>query len=210
LALLQSNLEQSHKFLKDPMEIRERFLHLIRVATARDERPDLIVWPETAYPFGFITRNPAGEPATLERQVRSIAPNFAVKDWLEKQVAVEHDLHALADAVQVPMLVGSAIYDHQPAKLDKYNSAILVAPSSASIQIYHKMHLVPFGEFIPFIETLPWLALLTPYREKIPSLSFGREPVTFMLGPYRFAATICFEDTIPQVIGRFFHGVDAN
>jgi apolipoprotein N-acyltransferase len=210
LALLQSNFEQSHKFLKDPMEIRERFLHLIRVATARDERPDLIVWPETAYPFGFITRNPTVEPTTLERQVRSIAPNFAVKDWLEKQTAVDHDLHALADAIQVPMLVGSAVYDHQPAKLDKYNSAILVAPSSAAIPIYHKMHLVPFGEFIPFIETLPWLALLTPYREKIPSLSFGREPVTFALGPYRFAATICFEDTIPQVICRFFHGVDEN
>ena len=208
LALLQSNFEQSHKFKMDPMEIRARFLHLIQVAMGRPERPDLIVWPETAYPFGFITVNPAIKPTTLERQVQSIAPNLAVKFWLEKQTDVGHDLHALADAIQVPMLVGSPVYDHQPAKLNKYNSALLVVPSNPAIQPYHKMHLVPFGEFIPFIETLPWLALLTPYREKIPSLSFGMDPVTFLIGPYRFAATICFEDTIPQVINRFFHGVD--
>ncbi len=208
LALLQSNLEQSHKFRMEPADIQKRFLHLIEVAMRRPERPDLIVWPETAYPFGFITINPAIDATTLERQVGSIAPTLTVNFWRDKQKDILQDLHSLVDAVQVPMLVGSAVYDHQPAKLNKYNSALLVEPSRPAIQLYHKMHLVPFGEFIPFIETLPWLALLTPYREKIPSLSFGRDPVILTIGPYRFAATICFEDTIPQVINRFFHGVD--
>jgi apolipoprotein N-acyltransferase len=70
------------------------------------------------------------------------------------------------------------------------------------------MHLVPFGETIPFIKTIPWLALLTPYRDKIPSLNSGQDPVLLPIGPYRFAAPICFEDTIPQVISRFFQGRD--
>jgi apolipoprotein N-acyltransferase len=208
LALLQSNLAQSHKFPKDLMGVRGRFLQLIQVATAREDLPDLIVWPETAYPFGFITVNPAIDAAVLERQVQSIAPDLTAKFWLEKQRDVTADLHGLSDAVQVPMLVGSAVYDHQPAKLNHYNGAILVVPSSLDLQIYHKMHLVPFGEFIPFIETLPWLARLTPYRNKIPSLDFGREPVVLALGPYRLAASICFEDTISRVINRFFRGRD--
>ena len=71
------------------------------------------------------------------------------------------------------------------------------------------MHLVPFGEYFPLIETLPWLAALTPYAgEKLHSLSFGRKPLALPLGPYRLAVSICFEDTIPHVIRESFadHG----
>jgi apolipoprotein N-acyltransferase len=105
----------------------------------------------------------------------------------------------------VPMLVGTNLYDHQPTSLEKYNSAILFEPTVATHSLYHKMHLVPFGEYIPFIETVPWLKLLTPYRGgKAPSLNFGKEPRTLTLGSHRLAVSICFEDTIPQVISRFF------
>ncbi len=103
------------------------------------------------------------------------------------------------------MLVGTGLYDHQPDALNKYNSAILFEPSLRTLSFYHKMHLVPFGEYVPFIETLPWLRMLAPYRgEKPPSLSFGKEPRSLVPWPYRLAVTICFEDTIPQVISRFF------
>ena len=71
---------------------------------------------------------------------------------------------------------------------------------------YHKLHLVPFGEYVPLIETFPWLTVLTPYRNGyVPSLNFGREPNSLAIGPYRIAAAICFEDTVPHVVRRFFH-----
>ena len=37
---------------------------------------------------------------------------------------------ALTDEVRVPMLVGSAVYDHRPSGVNKYNSAILIEPSA--------------------------------------------------------------------------------
>jgi len=210
-ALLQSNIEQSHKMAGDPYKIIAEFERLISRAESRKERPDLIIWPETAYPFGFITVNSAVDAKSLESQVRSISKKMSVSDWLDKRKDVTEHLHLWTDRINVPMLVGSVLYDHQPNTLNKYNSAILFEPSLRTLSFYHKMHLVPFGEYIPFVQTLPWLTFLTPYRgDRLPSLTFGEEPRPLVLGPYRLAVTICFEDTIPQVIGRFFNpGTDS-
>ena len=91
--------------------------------------------------------------------------------------------------------------------LEKFNSAILFTPEVAQIYFYHKMHLVPFGEYIPFVDIMPWLSILTPYHGgRLPRLSFGREPRLIPLKEYLLAVTICFEDTVPQVINRFFDG----
>jgi apolipoprotein N-acyltransferase len=207
-ALLQSNIEQSHKNFGDPFKNLADLEKLVERALSRTERPDLIVWPETSYPFGFITVNSAVDAKSLESQVRSISKKILVSDWLDKQKDVTEHLHRWTDRIKVPMLVGTGLYDHQPTILNHYNSAILFEPSLRTFSFYHKMHLVPFGEYIPFVQSLPWLTFLTPYRgEKPPSLSFGTEPRSLVLGPYRLAVTICFEDTIPQVIGRFFHAV---
>jgi apolipoprotein N-acyltransferase len=205
VALLQSNIEQSHKTKGDPYAIAREFQHLVLTAMSRLDQPELIVWPETSYPFGFISIDPQTDQATVERQVHSIAPALSLSDWIEKQAAIAQNLHAWTDQLGVPMLVGSLFYDHQPAALERYNSCILFEPQVPSIRVYHKMHLVPFGEYVPFIESLPWLTVLTPYRgDKVPSLSFGHEASVLPLGRYRLAVSICFEDTIPQVVGQFF------
>jgi len=205
LALLQSNIEQSHKMKGDPIAIAREFQQLVATAMSRLDRPELIVWPETSYPFGFISIDPRVDEATLERQVRSISPALSPSDWIDKQKAIVNNLHAWTDQVGVPMLVGSVFYDHEPGALERYNSCILFEPNLRSIHFYHKMHLVPFGEYVPFVESLPWLVALTPYRgDKVPSLSFGREALILPLGRYRLAVSVCFEDTIPQVIRRFF------
>jgi apolipoprotein N-acyltransferase len=206
---LQCNLEQGHKFKRDPFKVRASFGDLIRRATSGDPRPDLIVWPETSYPFGFIMSAANVDRAALKAQVSEITDGKLTPDeWLDKAKAVVEDIRLMTDEVRVPMLVGTAVYDHQRDGFHQYNTAILFQPSAPAYTYYHKMHLVPFGEFIPLSHTLPWLAALTPYRDKIPRLDFGREPRIFEVGPYRFAAAICFEDTIPQVIGRFFRGED--
>ncbi len=109
------------------------------------------------------------------------------------------------------MLVGMLTYDFHRDGLSKFNSAILFVPQAQAIQSYHKIHLVPFGEYVPLVESLPWLTMLTPYRgTQIPSLTFGRAAAWFQLGPYRLAAAICFEDTVPQAVRRFFRGKGAS
>jgi apolipoprotein N-acyltransferase len=209
LALLQSNIEQKHKNKGNPDRIIAEFTELIDSAIARREQPDLIVWPETAYPYRFISVDPALEPAAFEKQVRAIAPKFSGKQWREQMEWILDDLHSWTDRVKVPMLVGTSFCDHRQNGLDRYNSAILFLPHLRAIDVYHKMHLVPFGEYFPLIETLPWLAALTPYAgEKLHSLNFGRKAIALPLGPYRLAVSICFEDTIPHVIRESFADLD--
>ena len=212
LALLQSNIEQKHKNTGDHQRtIIKEFTELVDRALARRELPDLIVWPETSYPFGFITVDPAVTPAALEEQVHSIAPKWSGKEWLDLMERVAADLHSWTDRSRVPMLVGAIRYDHlagsdpQKGALERYNAAILLLPNLRVVHFYHKMHLVPFGEYFPLIDRLPWLAALSPYAgQKLQSLSVGRKPVSLPLGPYRLAVSICFEDTIPQVIRESF------
>jgi apolipoprotein N-acyltransferase len=210
VALLQSNHKQGIKFLRDQDEVRAEFLQLIERAMSHDPHPELIVWPETSYPFGFIMIDPAIAPDEFKRQVASIPARtpISVDTWLGKRSAVENDLHSLADAFGASMLVGTRVDDHEKAEFRTYNSAVLFRPGAPKYEFYHKMHLVPFGEFIPYVETIPLLATLTPYRDKIPHLNSGQDATILPLGPYRLAASICFEDTIPHVINEFFHGAD--
>ncbi len=206
LALLQTNIEQRRKMKGDPGQIVTLVEALVGRAVAH-ERPDLIVWPETSYPFGYIKIEPGVEFETVARQLAPVAPNYPPKDWAANAPLIDAELHAWTDRAGVPMLIGSLFYHHEPQGLARYNAAILFEPKVAAIQTYNKMHLVPFGEYVPFIETLPWLTALTPYHgERPPSLSFGARANILQLGPYRLAATICFEDTVPQVVNQFFHG----
>jgi apolipoprotein N-acyltransferase len=205
LALVQSNLLQRYKMENKHREILAVYQRLIDRAARAADRPDLIVWPETSYPYSFVTL----DPSLNQLQARHLSPDSTPRDWLSKMEAVSGQLHMWTDQLKIPMMVGSLTYDFHRDGLSKYNSAILFQPGAAAIQSYHKLHLVPFGEYVPLIETFPWLTALTPYHGPdaiVPSLNFGRSPVWFTLGPYRLAVAICFEDTVPQVVRRFFAG----
>jgi apolipoprotein N-acyltransferase len=205
VALLQTNFEQRYKMAGDPVAMLERIQNLVARALSARERPDLIVWPETSYPYGFIATDPAATTSTLARQASQISADMKLAEWLEKRDKVAEHLHALTDSAGVPMLVGAIYYDHRPDGMSKFNSAVLFEPTARAVRAYHKIHLVPFGEFIPFLESLPWLTVFTPYRNGyIPTLNFGHEPLTLPLGPHRLAVAICFEDTVPHLVRRFF------
>lgn len=209
VALLQSSLIQRYKESKSAAEIIEIYRRLVfRGGGANSDgakRPDLIVWPETSYPYGFVDIDPGMEHGALAAQVREVSETFTVAGRIEQRDRISADLHNLTDQVGIPMLVGSLTYEHRPAGMSKFNSAILFKPREAKVESYHKLHLVPFGEYVPLIGTFPWLTVFTPYSGTyVPSLNFGRGPVWLDLGAYRLAVAICFEDTLPQVVREFF------
>ena len=135
-------------------------------------KPDLIVWPETSVP-----------------------------GYLGLDESVTQSMMALADAVKVPLLVGAPMGRLVGAAWQMTNSAVLVDAEGSYSQRYDKLHLVPFGEFIPFESVAPWLrSILPPIGNFIPG-----HHVTMFAAPATppFSVLICFEDVFPDLARRF-------
>ena len=90
----------------------------------------------------------------------------------------------------------------------KFNTAFLYKPDgNQSPQKYYKIHLVPFGEYIPFTD-IPLihnlLLKMTPYDFDY-TLDAGTEYTVFEMQPeqYKFSVIICYEDAVPDSTRRF-------
>ena len=178
----------------------------------RAEPPDLIVWPETAYPYGYIAIDPPSiTRRSSGRSARSSA-KITVEEWIERKKLIADELHHWTDRANVPMLVGSIFYDHQPGRGREVQLGDPLQPRSLRlIHFYHKMHLVPVRR----VRSLHRAAALAVDPDSVSRTEGARVSAlaesrsTLPLGKYRLAVTICFEDTVPQVIARFLRRVRA-
>ena len=122
VGLVQGNIDQSIKwdesFQRETLKIHERLSFKLA-----EDRPDLIIWPETATPFFF-------------------------QDAKEYQPFVL-DIPKRTEAF---LLFGSPSYKIKRGRVNHYNSAYLVSPSGDLAGGYDKIHLVPFGEYVPLGE----------------------------------------------------------
>ena len=86
----------------------------------------------------------------------------------------------------------------------EYNAAALVSTAGRQVQIYRKLHLVPFGEYIPLRHSFPLFAAVA--GKWVPGdFEPGRDHTVFRLtnGDVQVAPLICFEDTIGELTRQF-------
>jgi apolipoprotein N-acyltransferase len=85
-----------------------------------------------------------------------------------------------------------------------YNAALLISGGTQQTQIYRKVHLVPFGEYIPLRHSFPLFAAVA--GKWVPGdFDAGRDHMVFRLtkGDVQVAPLICFEDTIGDLARQF-------
>ncbi len=127
ISVIQGNIDQLVKW--DPVFQIETIKKYNRLsASASKQRPDLIVWPESAAPFYFLY---------------DIKPTELVFEGIEQ--------------TKTDYLIGSPSFVRTDDSVEYYNSAYLISPATKTMGKYDKTHLVPFGEYVPFKKWLPFL-----------------------------------------------------
>ena len=117
---------------------------------------------------------------------------------LEDEATYDFVTHFAADA-RADLLLGTIDVQEKQA----YNAALLVGEEGRRLQLYRKLHLVPFGEYLPGRRTVPFLAqIVTQVPEDFTS---GKEYTVFHLSKDNIAVAplICFEDTIGELTRQF-------
>ncbi len=86
----------------------------------------------------------------------------------------------------------------------EYNAALLVSNNGEQVQIYRKVHLVPFGEYIPLRHSFPLFAAVAS-TWVTGDLTAGTKHTVFNLtnADVHVAPLICFEDTVGDLVRRF-------
>jgi apolipoprotein N-acyltransferase len=84
----------------------------------------------------------------------------------------------------------------------RYNSSVLILKDGTPAGRYAKMHLVPFGEYLPLRDSVPWMKALSPYDFDY-SVTPGEKQTRFALGKYRFGMVICYEDSDPYLARQY-------
>jgi apolipoprotein N-acyltransferase len=208
--VVQPNIPQSNTGEKGapPEQIVKFHLETTQKAlaecAARGEKVDLVAWSETMMP-------------PLNKTARMVTEN---RDFLQRT----HDAIAnLAYQHHVALLAGGIFVDNWNDKgmpADRRNSAYFFDSSGLlSDQRYDKVHLVPFGEFIPFASIPPIYKLLVAlgpnYYEDYVLTPGSMEGLTvFRISgdtstqDQRFVVPICFEDIVGPLVAQMFRAPD--
>lgn len=140
--------------------------------------PDLVVWPE--------------------------APAFS---FLESDPRFRQTMSELAQNEQTPFIVGGVGVDFFEAgnQYSDFNSAMLFGADGARLGRYDKIHLVPFGEYIPFQNLLTFAHKLTG---RVGLFSRGVDRTVFRIvdqhgHPHRYGVFICYEAVFADEVRHF-------
>lgn len=127
-----------------------------------------------------------------------IWPETATPIFLTFPGVYQNRVYALAQRINSPIFTGTPIYDRK--KREIYNGAVLIEPKKGITQEYRKIHLVPFGEHIPFDQHI---ALFKKIDLGGGDYTPGTRFTVFRTGDLKFSCLICFESIFPELSRTF-------
>ena len=166
VTVVQGNIPQDVKWLPEFQQETVRIYRDLSLAAARSEKPGLLIWPEAATPFYYQDANP------LSAKVKGIPGEAGAA-----------------------LLFGSPAYRQEPGGVRYLNSVFLLDPQGREQGRSDKIHLVPFGEYVPLKRFLPFIDKIVV---GIGDFSAGViNPLP--LNGHRIGALVCYEAIFPEL-----------
>lgn len=172
VGIVQGNIEQDHKW--DPAYQNE-VMNIYKTLSAEVSlsSPDLIVWPETAVPFYF--QNDRAHTENLIEFQKGMGSHLLFGSVTVKEITAEKYLLT--------------------------NSAVLLDKEGKTVYQYDKIHLVPFGEYIPLKNVLFFMdKLVTGIGDYVPGDVYLQAKTNFG----NFGTLICYEIIFPGMVRKFY------
>lgn len=163
--LVQGNIDQSVKW-DDFYQTRILNKYLQLSLSNPPQKSGLIVWPETALPFNYQ------RDVLRQKQVNSLP--IETKSWF---------------------IFGAVSYEYQQQEVDFFNSAYLLSPDGVIAGRYDKVHLVPYGEYVPLRDFFPFVKKLTA---GIGDFRVGDGYRPLILADKKIGILICYEGILPH------------
>ncbi len=185
VALVPGNIPQIEKWQPENVgKILKQYLNSTRKVAAKN--PDVIVWPETTVRGGMLS----GEWAV----------QVSYRQWKKF-----HNLfkETFGEIGGIPMLIGATDLD---AFGNIYNRVISVSSDGKILGKYAKMHLVPFGEYVPLADFLPNFVQFHPFEH---GKTVNLLPITNVAALQtnneitEVGTSICFESAFPNHFRQF-------
>jgi apolipoprotein N-acyltransferase len=171
---------------------REVRVALIQGNIPQDQKWDTARAGEILNTYLAMTREAAAKGAQLVIWPESSTP-FPFMD----DKAGGDRIRALVRETGIELLLGSDQVDRGTKSY--YNAAFLVRKDGTVGGVYQKMHLVPFGEFVPLQQLLFFVA---PLVEQAGAFTPGREMVVLPTSHGPISTAICYEIVFPRLVGE--------
>lgn len=166
VALAQGNIPQDIKWNPAFQEDTVAIYERLSRRT-RGTAVDLIVWPESSLPFFF-----------------------------QKELVYSSRVSALARETGASLVVSSPAIEQGNDRDLLLNSAFMIAPDGATVGRSDKVHLVPFGEYVPLAKLLPFVNKMV---QGIGDFSSGSDVFPLQAVACKTGILICFEGIFPEI-----------